>query len=421
MENTISADVNQYLAVFKDFLAKDSDVQGQLRDELSRFKVWCGTVAAHRTGRSSLEHRLRDASHIRDQVLNLVRDLTDNIEANLIVTSDQNPPVTELNQIATEVADVINCLTRLNVAIRNPAPHQRFIDSKLTDTASYEPWDIRHVESKFSQAKPWLVERLGKLISRRRQYFRYRESHHAKLSAGLEVADSKLQDSETVASSIPSALKDIHATGLASQTILVDDQSDAGVSETSYGASTSSNAKTLKIPPLREEHHRGPFQCPYCYMMVAVEDRIAWERHIYSDLRPYTCLEEHCVAPEREFSRRHEWFEHVQRNHWKTYNCPFGCEVELNSILEFKTLAKLAERAVDIANGISCPLCSDTLYRPKQYQRHVGRHLEQLSLFALPVSRKKTIISRKKTTTTRKKTIMTRNLPSLGLAPVTMP
>lgn len=45
---------------------------------------------------------------------------------------------------------------------------------------------------------------------------------------------------------------------------------------------------------------------------------------------------------------------------------------------------KLSEQPVDIQQGVSCPLCHETLRSVQQYQRHVGRHQEQLSLFALP-------------------------------------
>ena len=38
----------------------------------------------------------------------------------------------------------------------------------------------------------------------------------------------------------------------------------------------------------------------------------------------------------------------------------------------------------NMENGISCPLCKETLNSVKAYQRHTGRHQEQLALFALP-------------------------------------
>lgn len=49
----------------------------QVQSEEARFKVWCGNIGAHQIGtRSSLEHRLRDASHIRKQVVKILTSLS---------------------------------------------------------------------------------------------------------------------------------------------------------------------------------------------------------------------------------------------------------------------------------------------------------------------------------------------------------
>lgn len=46
-----------------------------LVDELAYFRVWAGTTGAHRTGRTSLDHKLRLASHIHDKVTAGLRGL----------------------------------------------------------------------------------------------------------------------------------------------------------------------------------------------------------------------------------------------------------------------------------------------------------------------------------------------------------
>ena len=45
------------------------------RDELGRLRVWAANIGAHQTGQSSLDFRLRDASHISKQVTKLLKDL----------------------------------------------------------------------------------------------------------------------------------------------------------------------------------------------------------------------------------------------------------------------------------------------------------------------------------------------------------
>ncbi|KAF2769567.1 hypothetical protein EJ03DRAFT_351074 [Teratosphaeria nubilosa] len=46
-----------------------------LDDELGRFRIWTGNVAAHRSGRRSLEYRLRDSSDLKNVAQSLLKDL----------------------------------------------------------------------------------------------------------------------------------------------------------------------------------------------------------------------------------------------------------------------------------------------------------------------------------------------------------
>ena len=53
-----------------------------VQDELGRFKIWGGNIGAFqpRSMRSSLEHRLQDASQTRQHVLNLLQDLQGSLD-----------------------------------------------------------------------------------------------------------------------------------------------------------------------------------------------------------------------------------------------------------------------------------------------------------------------------------------------------
>ena len=53
-----------------------------LVDAHSRFKIWQGNSGARQAGsvRSSLEYRLREASRIRNQVIELLQDLAEALE-----------------------------------------------------------------------------------------------------------------------------------------------------------------------------------------------------------------------------------------------------------------------------------------------------------------------------------------------------
>ncbi|KAF5712162.1 zinc finger transcription factor ace1 [Fusarium mundagurra] len=263
----------------------DSDISLlKLQNELSRFKVWSGNIGAHKKGRSSLDHRLRDASNIRDQVAELLEDLRESLkDAKDILTGQLTPwdqdlspaefseddsddePLnvdasgpSELSQIFAAIVEDINCLLRLSVSIHNPSPHDRFKKAYLTDTSVYEPFDVQHVCNKLSKAPKPIAERLGKAISRRRQYFKYRELHHEKLASGLEL-DGKDQMQSTVASSLPKKLNVNEPISLEED---LDDASDTGRSQTSW-ATSAADPERRKIPALPAEAENGPFECPF--------------------------------------------------------------------------------------------------------------------------------------------------------------
>ena len=141
----------------------------------------------------------------------------------------------------------------------------------LTVTSQFETFDVEHVRTKFATASTPVVEILGKAISRRRQYFKYREMHHQKLSSGLEdgVVDAT---QTTVASSLPQKLNLNGPIPLESE----DDASDAGRSQTSY-ATSATNTERRKVPALPPEAENGPFECPLCFMMVSISSRRLWK------------------------------------------------------------------------------------------------------------------------------------------------
>jgi hypothetical protein len=296
---------------------------GTIHDCLGRYRLWVGNIGAHRRGRGSLDYKLREASHIRDRVIELLQNLKTVLkEALEIITGERVPwedlsdsdsegsedelqpsdeePTTELAQLASNMAEINSCLMRLSLAIRNPAPHDQFKESSQIDVTHYETFDIDHVRGKFPRASEYLVQRLGKAISRRRQYLRYREEHRKKLEQGLKpqpimsevlnmqqttttvtAPSEKIQS--TVASSIPLAIKASASTVNLDEEDLYEDT----LSQTSY-ASSNNESSRLRPPPLPEEGQDGdPFECPLCFRFTSVRQATAWHKHVYRDLQPY--------------------------------------------------------------------------------------------------------------------------------------
>ncbi|KAK0667758.1 hypothetical protein QBC41DRAFT_323143 [Cercophora samala] len=403
-----------------------------VQNELARLKVWAGNIGAHRSDRTSLDYRLRDASNIRNQVVMLLVDLSESLNDAMSIYKgeripwDQEEPsdqdsddhddndalmaglarpegFTELSQISSDITETISCLFRLTVSIQNPAPHDRFKARNWVDTSHFEESDISHVRDKFPSCPPEISQRLGKAISRRRQYFKYRELHHQKMTYGL---DGNVENDEgaptTIASSIPKQLGTttvLRPSDCDNSVLDEDSMSLAAWTDTTFGGSLI-DGKRPRIPALPEAAIDGPFECPFCYMMISASTSRAWAKHVLADLRPYICLSPDCAMSHVDYEGRHQWMEHVLEHHWKRWQC-LHCSHESDSAIGLRThlLDQHSETAnefevekmVDIGekkrarNAPSrCPLCQVDIRSIKEYGRHVGRHQRDLALFALP-------------------------------------
>jgi hypothetical protein len=309
----------------------EPNVQDKLPSEylsecFGRFRVWAGNCGAHRRGPASLEYKLREASHIRNMVLSQLLKLQIELsEALEIVTGQrvpweedpsessdsdsddserssqmsEDPP--ELAQKASYMYEIVRCLSRLAMAYRNPAPHDQFRASVQWDKTFFQPYDALHVESKFPKAANFLIQRLGKAISRRRQYLQYRKEHRSKLEMGLDTQRLEVLSSEprsalqapqsefevaasTVASSLPSRMKTIVNS---TEYLDLDKEFPDETSQTSF-ASSSYGAFRLRPPcPPRASSDGEPFECPLCFRFTSVRKVREWNKHMYRDLQPY--------------------------------------------------------------------------------------------------------------------------------------
>ncbi|TGJ81112.1 hypothetical protein E0Z10_g7669 [Xylaria hypoxylon] len=217
-------------------LASDEARCSKATFQLTRFKLWAGSIGAHRqSGHRSLDYLLRDASFIREYVIKLLEQLGGAIEDASSISSHHVAPVHEvhdslepglieylvdddesfqldLDLALANVSHVVGCLLRLSVTIRNPAPHDQFMSRAREETmvALIEPYDIRHVLEKFPRIESELVERLGRAVTNRRHFFKYREDEHTRTASGIDHDDGLEEggDQTTVLSSVPGNLKD---------------------------------------------------------------------------------------------------------------------------------------------------------------------------------------------------------------------
>lgn len=302
--------------------------------------------------------------------------------------SSQSQGPSEMRQILTEVSEVVNCLYRLSMSVRNPTGTQRYVKSAHIDTSFYEPYDLRYVEQKFPSAKGYLVERLGKAISRRRQYLKYRETHAAKMAQRLDEENTTTVRSETTATAL---------------LVQRDPQEDSRSvsSESSYATSTGSVQKS-RMPSMPKEARAGlPFECPYCRTIEVVKNTHAWMKHVYKDLQPYMCTSENCATPHEMYEGRRQWFNHELQKHRRSWRCHGHCNQLFTSEdalakhvrkhlsgqysdAQIPVLVAMWAGQTDMHAESPCPLCCERVAGTMQLQKHLGRHLEEIALFALP-------------------------------------
>lgn len=343
-------------------------------DELGRLKVWGGNLAAHQTGRASLEYRLRDASHIQQNIVELLTALhqvicdVEEVLADPPMREFAQPPEpsnpgsvveNEFQQLYRETVSIIKDLFQMALLIRKPAHHSRLTEDQ-PDVSFYKTHDFNHVRDKFPEAHRTLLERLSLALTRRRAQLRYWERHHAKLNKGLGLCarpeqlmnDNATELSNTVATSF-----------MATSPVMSDDSSCSVTPEGSF-ASTFVQSETIHIPnPPKDSIDGAPFECPFCRHITVVQNRREWNKHLFLDLKPYSCTALDCNAPHRLYGTQHEWSSHLRSDHdqsWldDSYNGQYSLAV--------------------------CPLCKSKVTPGRDSESHVARHFQELALFVAP-------------------------------------
>ncbi|KAL8997036.1 MAG: hypothetical protein Q9169_003577 [Polycauliona sp. 2 TL-2023] len=392
MATSISTSIIACLKLFNAFVddlqhLDDEDPASLLikpwQDELGRLRMWAANIGAHQTNQSSLDFRLRDSSHVRQQIIKLLDELTerlrearneslnkgevenaedDDVESLEGSFSGDEEVQTDGQLLQRSVATIITCLFQMSMLVRKPAQHDLRLGSRVADVAAYEPFDYNHVRDKYPKADDFIVSRLGQGITQRRKYLKYRERHALKLKQGINAAAEV-------------AVNDDGTTGIVfSETVVTDVQdwnvkfddsaSQSGISQTSYAPTLMSGGDiTIPAPP-RSSHRGTPFECPYCYFIITAPDTRSWNRHVFEDLQPYMCLDETCSTPQKFYATRREWVHHVNAVH-RAYASPTtGCKNQ--------------------TEVLDCMLCGESQKSRQNYDRHVARHLQEIALFVLP-------------------------------------
>lgn len=187
-----------------------------------------------------------------------------------------------------DISHIITCLYKLFIAIRNPPRNKIHKLGSIKIPSIFETWDIQHISNKFPTAPAFLIERLGKANSTRRQLLQYYKNHHDKIARNVhsdhpltihtDDLGSEGQRSETISTALKS-----HTTvsTIKPKPVVHETGSDGGHSQTSYATSANfSQHKRVTIPPppdFESAYDGKPFECPYCYSLVTVDNMRAWK------------------------------------------------------------------------------------------------------------------------------------------------
>lgn len=190
---------------------------------------------------------------------------------------DDGPEEDEFEQILFQIKNDVDCLMRLAITIRNPAPHEQFRSRRPELVSSFDTVYLEHVQQKFPQLQSDAAKKLSKALTYRNLFFRYREDHHERLNEGLEdeKQDTKSQSragATTEATWLPEDERQGGETG--PRAAWRDDVSET--TATSY-APTCADGSELRVPRIPPGYVDGPFLCPYCYIPITIENRYQWK------------------------------------------------------------------------------------------------------------------------------------------------
>ncbi|RSM10829.1 hypothetical protein CEP52_003418 [Fusarium oligoseptatum] len=252
-----------------------------------------------------------------------------------------------VHEVAEDLKTDTMCLMELDPLLQSPvldAEQPREEREKSVAAMTSQDWSPCDTYSdmigeRFPEADDSIISRLGKANYDR--YFRcqkereYQAAIRAEQGIQQPPPASSIFNDSCVGSSIPS-------TGSYTETIM------------SY---RGAKGGSVHIPPLPEGAEKGdPFPCLACGKLIRAQNNSIWKRHLYEDLRPWQCLDVDCHFVATFFTPQ-GWAFHLGHDH--------GLEPEWK---EF-----------------TCPLClSSTGSGQLAITKHLGSHLEEIALAALP-------------------------------------
>ncbi|KAK1671438.1 hypothetical protein BDP55DRAFT_752919 [Colletotrichum godetiae] len=287
------------------------------------------------------------ATNMVEQLRQLIQEAEDDHPKSESSTGSSEYDDDDIMQITADLETDTQSLMDLDGLFSEPildaGDNRESIASSLHKWELHEPYK-QLISKRFPNADDNLIISLGKANYNR--FLRGQKRRNKRVRALLNGSDllheirdsdatsSKFQDSG-LGSSVPSSY---------AETIM------------SYHGDKGSS---VRLPPLPKSAMNGSsFLCIACGKPTIAQTKSAWKRHLYNDLKPWQCLEPSC-RHKGIFRTRGDWISHLSLDH-------FGLDS-----LDWKES--------------ECPLCRKNTGRGTiAILNHLGGHLEEISLAALP-------------------------------------
>ncbi|KAK8855861.1 C2H2 type zinc finger domain protein [Apiospora arundinis] len=433
-DNTALTELSQQLAVsFRNLLtecaihgqtSQESD-QERLLAEFGRFRIWTEQTGAALRGKDSLDDTLQKDAQLRSSIIETFQQIKELLRVAMemsscstsgtsaldlseeLLTSDSDysehtgisneevarsrPKVTRLSLAMSHIHEQIGLLYHHSAMLRRPRIGGRYLHSRSNKDQSDIPyWELSHVRQKLEQ---WNLS----------------ATQDSRTGMNVTTSDKPLKlPSLKYWSQHPWMLEEQPKEGLMpdDDTLSSPEPSETPSGDTIPTALTfSSVAESAGLESNPEARPgRTVFECPYCHTALESSQmlkRNTWKRHVFRDLRPYTCTFSGCTNPERLYATRRDWVYHEMQMHrrvWSCRLCTYTSTIKqdlVDHLLEFHRgdcqrnqitlLLEAGNGSMEESTSQECCFCHQ-LMSLRRLMDHMAAHLEDLALFVLHVS-----------------------------------
>ncbi|KAF1819650.1 uncharacterized protein K489DRAFT_373489 [Dissoconium aciculare CBS 342.82] len=422
-------DALESLAGNDDMKVANDRKNSSLSDVLKGFKIWSDSVGAlyDADDPKSLEYQVKSTLKLRLRLFGLLGDLRDDLQDFQLLSRDEAPVVVdESPDLDASLHDVlqVNLINGLRETMRwlfktsDLAIEQNNCDGYDFKVAEIEQDevsdDLDHIFDLFPRLRQtsfeWLRLRLAKASKQRLKWLRCCIALAD--DTGLHAAPSEISISPAKTRADPI---ERHGTRRAVHDKVV--AADMSLTDLALSAATLM-PQALRVSDLRDvSNGEAIFTCPCCCKAVSFTSQSEWVSHVFSDLKAYVCLEEHCGV--QLFETSDAWLDHYLSNHFKTWLCLY-ChdEMSFDHLDEFEghlhkehawkfnseqinQICKISEQEPAEISASACHICewkpevqrqrpNRDLNSPlrdmvslEDLKKHVGSHMEQMALTIL--------------------------------------